>query len=272
MYKDENEIYHHGILGMRWGIRRYQNPDGSLTEAGRKRARKLKGEYNKLTGRKLKGGNEDFLRKSDAVRNTKNKDLNDFDLNYKINRLQREKTARDLERDVNYKPDNTAKETWKDVVKPAVKDAGRATLTKYLKVQLNSLIPKQPKTKEQLAKDEAAYTQNLLNIQRNKQNLEAEAYQFKYGKQYTKKGKVIPYNQLQALRDNIKNQIDEQKAKIIGNVKNVSVNLDAGWKDYKKYSVEPYFKKADSILTDPKTSTNLATNWMPDWLIKGNIT
>ena len=34
----ENEyISHHGILGQKWGVRRYQNPDGSLTEEGRKR-------------------------------------------------------------------------------------------------------------------------------------------------------------------------------------------------------------------------------------------
>ena len=33
----EYELYHHGILGMHWGIRRYQNKDGSLTAAGKKR-------------------------------------------------------------------------------------------------------------------------------------------------------------------------------------------------------------------------------------------
>lgn len=32
-----NELYHYGILGMKWGIRRYQNKDGSLTPAGKQR-------------------------------------------------------------------------------------------------------------------------------------------------------------------------------------------------------------------------------------------
>lgn len=36
-YESSNELYHHGIKGMKWGRRRYQNADGSLTPAGRKR-------------------------------------------------------------------------------------------------------------------------------------------------------------------------------------------------------------------------------------------
>lgn len=32
-----SELYHHGIKGQKWGIRRFQNEDGSLTEEGRKR-------------------------------------------------------------------------------------------------------------------------------------------------------------------------------------------------------------------------------------------
>ena len=41
----ERELYHHGIKGQKWGVRRFQNKDGSLTAAGRKRKLELDKAY-----------------------------------------------------------------------------------------------------------------------------------------------------------------------------------------------------------------------------------
>lgn len=45
-----NYLEHHGILGMKWGVRKYQNEDGTLTDAGKKRY-KTKTNFEKQTAR-----------------------------------------------------------------------------------------------------------------------------------------------------------------------------------------------------------------------------
>ena len=77
--EDNYELYHHGILGMKWGIRRYQNEDGSLTDAGKRR-------YGKT-------GNPDYDR---AHQNRRLEEMNDAELRAVNNRLQMEAQYRQL--------------------------------------------------------------------------------------------------------------------------------------------------------------------------------
>lgn len=44
---NDGELCHYGVKGMKWGVRRYQNKDGTLTAAGKKRARKELRDDNK---------------------------------------------------------------------------------------------------------------------------------------------------------------------------------------------------------------------------------
>ena len=97
MVRDE-ELYHWGIKGMKWGVRRFQNPDGSLTPAGKKRYSVEGGEGEEKPNYAPKAPKKNAS------------DYTDDELRAQINRMQMEKQYRDLAGQTNVREDDPNKE------------------------------------------------------------------------------------------------------------------------------------------------------------------
>lgn len=74
----DDVLIHHGILGMKWGVRRYQNKDGSLTSAGKKR-------YSDNDNIK-----EVPQKNTEEPKKKSVKDMSDEELRREVNRMQLE--------------------------------------------------------------------------------------------------------------------------------------------------------------------------------------
>lgn len=134
-------LAHHGIRGMRWGVRRYQNKDGSLTSAGRKKMAKLDKEYSKLTGQK----------RTTESPNTRLSKMTDDEIRARINRINLERDYLDLinnQDSINKqsKGKSFIKTVRSDVIKPVAIDLGRQALKSGGVKILNNLV-KNPELK-----------------------------------------------------------------------------------------------------------------------------
>ncbi len=138
-----DELYHHGIKGMKWGVRRYQNKDGSLTLRGKKKYGTRENFERHLAAKKFKKSSHKIsgIEKKKPIKSAK--DMTDDELKSRINRLQMERQYLDLNKQISSltpkkvsKGEQFIKAIGKDVIAPAAKNIGKQYLEKVLKKNL----------------------------------------------------------------------------------------------------------------------------------------
>ena len=138
-------LEHHGIKGMRWGIRRYQNKDGSLTPAGKRRLIQIESERDTLLGVKKKS--DSTTDSTPVVKKKTAREMSDKELQDKIERYRLESAYIEFEKKLSKEyeePVSAGKRFVKyvgdKIVIPAATDAAKNFLGKYLASKGDTLL------------------------------------------------------------------------------------------------------------------------------------
>lgn len=185
-------LAHHGILGQRWGIRRYQNPDGSLTAKGRARygteenLKKVQTARAEAEAYRIRSKAESKQAKADAKLANKIAKREDKRLD-KISKedLKREKKYLKEQNKYRIKQEKKYEKKTKNfdnnrhrdnefldkVIKPVALNAGSKVLDKYVSKKLDDFLmsddDKKIKKWEKDTKKNNTYSDYLKSVRRN---------------------------------------------------------------------------------------------------------
>lgn len=183
-----NELYHHGIKGQRWGVRRYQNQDGTLTAAGKKRYRTDADSDRSLMSKPWDKLYSDILTKSGDWYNSEgvskgfkeviqeSKDLRrSIDKKYEHPRTE-EAINLGQKRAELFDEKFKAKSEKYDALKKDFDDASRAVNKKYEKYDHSKWSEIPSKTKLEIIKDSEKLKRKYSDLGKERDRIEKEIY------------------------------------------------------------------------------------------------
>lgn len=154
---EDDDLYHHGIKGMKWGVRRTKeqlgyktspkkkkrspNDENVFTKTAKKTGKAISTATSNASAKRKEKKEEERQTKEARARNKKLKnkpisDMTDEELRQKIQRIQLENQYRALNPKKVSAGEKFAKTVLNDVIAPAAKNAGRQYLEKSLKKSL----------------------------------------------------------------------------------------------------------------------------------------
>lgn len=137
LFEDSDYLEHYGIKGMKWGVRRTAAQLGHITARGARRVGNILSRSTRKIGRRIKEKNDERKENNriKKLMNTPIRKLSESEYKERMELLNKEKNMLDLQRNISnldQKAASAGKMFMDKIMIPAVVDAGKAQITKFL--------------------------------------------------------------------------------------------------------------------------------------------